>query len=110
MKVEIPSYMHPVFRFLHANGDLYIPGRGAFNLEGGLLDLPEEAFPLIISGSVPLDTIKGLTLLSVAPIELTREDLLRAAANFIDSGNVSMLGSRRKEVEELVKKWRRTMH
>lgn len=109
MEVEIPPYMHPVFRFLQANGDLRVArGGGAFNLAGGLLDLAEEDFPLTISGAVPLATLTGISRnsLVVTPMKLERDDLLKAAADFIDSGNAVMLGSRHKEVEELVKKWR----
>ena len=107
MEVRIPSYMHPVFRFLQANGDLKVAKDGAaFNLAGGLLDLAEEDFPLIIRGSVPLETVGGTTFLSVAPFELRREDLLRAACDLIDSGNAVMLGSSHKEVEKLVHEWR----
>lgn len=109
MEIEIPSYMHPIVRFLQANGDLRVArGGAAFNLAGGLLDLDEEDFPLTIRGVVPLETLAGLipNSLVVTPMKLERDDLLKAAANFIDSGNAVMLGSRHKEIEELVKKWR----
>lgn len=107
MNAEVPPYMHPVFRFLRGDGDLRLAsGGGAFNLAGALLDLPKDAFPLIVSGSVPLETIRCVTLLSIDPIELRREDLLRAAADLIHSGNAVMLGSRHKDVETIIKKWR----